>query len=112
MLIIRNLIYPLIFCCCLSVAHGQDVETDDSPSDQASAEQSQKEAQGSAQAVDQDGDAKTPSAQQKKREEEKQSEPKQQETKPVATKKKPPKDVFKPSEEISEDLPVPFPVDI
>ena len=29
-----------------------------------------------------------------------------------AGKSKPPKEVFKPTEEISEDLPVPFPVDI
>ena len=36
----------------------------------------------------------------------------QEETKQPAVKSKPKEKVFKPSEEISEDLPVPFPVDI
>ncbi len=36
----------------------------------------------------------------------------QQRKKEEASKPKPPKEVFKPTEEISEDSPVPFPIDI
>jgi len=107
MLMTRNLILPLIFFCCLSVAQSQDVATDDSSGDKTSGEQSQQETQASDQAVDEDDDAENPAQKQQQSEEEK-----PQKKKPEVVKPKPPKDVFRPSEEISEDLPVPFPVDI
>jgi hypothetical protein len=112
MLMTRNLIFSLIFCCSLSVAHSQDAATDNSRVGQ-SGEQSQQETQDSVKTVNADGDAKQLSEQKKQLEQQKKlEEQEQQKKKAAANKSKPPKAVFKPTEEISEDSPVPFPVDI
>lgn len=105
-----KLVFSLIFCCCLSVAHSQDSQ--ENTTDQVSGELSQQETQASDQAVGEEGDAENPAQKQQQIEVEEQQEKKAQENKKEDGKPKPPKDVFKPSEEISEDLPVPFPVDI
>jgi hypothetical protein len=96
-----KLILILIICGHFGVAHSQEEVLDGSVLDQPSAEETQEKAQGSEQTALPGRDSQS--------QKESQKEPQKEQE---VSKTKPPKEVFKPTEEISEDLPVPFPVDI
>ena len=80
----------------LIVSHAQEASTDDSTVSQTTDEN--------------DAEPLTEEAQKKAQELKQKAEKKRKEEQ--VSKAKPPKEVFKPTEEISEDSPVPFPVDI
>jgi hypothetical protein len=100
-----KLILILIICGHFGVAHSQEEVLDGSVLDQPSAEETQEKAQDSQQTALPGRDSQS----QKEPQKESQKEPQKEQE---VSKTKPPKEVFKPTEEISEDLPVPFPVDI
>jgi hypothetical protein len=97
MLSTRSLILFLVCYGYLSVADSQDDAIDNATAEQQDSQKVEDRAL--------DSDQKEPQDDGSDKSEE------QQKTKEVV-KKKPPKQVFKPTEEISEDKPVPFPVDI
>jgi len=92
MLLKRVLISIAIFSAVESVSYAQQAPTADSTAPKELSEEERKKAEAL--------------------EEEAREKAKQQREKEEASKTKAPKKVFKPTEEISEDSPVPFPVDI
>lgn len=95
----------MIFYGYFGIAFSQEASVDDPVFDQPITEEVQEKVQDSGQKVLIDSDSKP------KKEPQKKSQVKPQK-KPLPSKKKSPKEVFKPTEEISEDRPAPFPVDI
>jgi hypothetical protein len=96
----HNLILLLVCCSSVSIVYSQDSTTD-----QASSVAAQEPSRTATQREADEGD---PNDQSESQAEQEVPQPKQQKE----SKTKPPKQVFKPTEEISEDSPVPFPVDI
>lgn len=101
MLLKRSLMLLVITLVGLGFSYAQEVPTDASTQQKPLTDEEQK-----AQVLEQKA------LEQEKLEKEAQKKAEQAKLKEVASKAKPPKEVFKPTEEISEDSPVPFPVDI
>lgn len=106
MLLKRSLMLLVITLVGLGFSYAQEVPTDASTQQKPLTDEEQKAQVLEQKALEQE------KLEQEKLEKEAQKKAEQAKLKEVASKAKPPKEVFKPTEEISEDSPVPFPVDI
>ena len=103
----RFIVFSFVFALAQPFTN---VYAQNSDSDQANEELSEDEAR--AKAIKELEDLKRAGDEKKRQQAEAREQQQKQEQEKEGSKPKSPKKVFKPTEEISEDLPVPFPVDI